>query len=708
MTVTRHAAETLTAVLAFIRSPRGAPSTLELRGPLDPALLDAALARVAADRPELREVRHRLVQHGRSRHVLQLDADYPVGVLADVLTAAAPESAAKHCEDGAVRGGPTRRRPAVRLPVPLALTPLQQELLAAAHCPQQQVGQFLWRWHGPLDTARFTAAWQSVFDQETVLRAAFTWDPQPRLTLHARASPDVVRHAHGTLTRQALMEQERARGFDLGRPGLLRLALLEGAPRQPLPGCVPPHWDRIPATDVVLTYHRTLLDSRSARLLAREFHRAYLAGGAAQGGERRPDLRDYRRWLDTQDPAPARDFWSRTGGDLGAGLPRARSGASTDRQGTGRSVARLSPAEAARLADWAARWGATESSVLQAVWAMILFRARAAGGGPAPVSFSITVSGRGIPMEGIAYVPGPFANPLPMSLRVDPAGTVPGLLRAVRDQALGMAAYEWVSAGQVREWLGFDADADLPDTLLSFEQRSLDGLSPEIPAPDVHVEHPDPAGGQPVFAINVAARHDSLGGLVLTSVHDRGRLHDGPPAVLLSQCIQLLRGLPGTIGESTTIGEVLSWLAEVEVPYLHDRPADPGRQLVLLRGAARAGSGTVCLVAPPGTSDRWHAEVARLCRGPEALAMLRVDPPRIRESLRVVGPLLASNGPLVLGGFSGAGALACELARHLATDVGTAPLVVLGMRCGAGEDGLHELVRALEVAARRTTCASTE
>ncbi|MEV5887142.1 condensation domain-containing protein [Streptomyces sp. NPDC052020] len=705
MTVERNVDVSLTAVLALNGPVPSAPSTLELRGPLRTVLLEAALARVAADRPELRDIRPRTLRDEPGRHVLELDAAYPLGVLADLLTAATTEPAGNPGIPGnpgnpGGAGAVTHRTPAPRppgpgLPEPLALTPLQHELLA--HRPHQQVAQLAWRWHGPLDTGRFTAAWQSVFDHETVLRAAFAWDPQPRIALHTRARPEVVRHAHGTLTRRALMEQERGRGFDLARPGLLRAALLDGEP-------APHHTGHIPPTDVVLTYHRALLDSFSVRLLLQEFHRAYLAAGTAHGGERRPDLRDYRRWLATQDPAPARDFFTRTGGGFGAGLPRARPGAVTGRHGTGCTLARLTHAEAARLARWAARWGATESSALQAAWAMLLFRAGGPAGGPAPVGFSVTVSGRGIPLDGIARVPGPFDNPLPVSVEVDPAATVPALLRTVRDRVLDMSAYEWVTAGQIRQWLGYGTDADAPQTLLSFEHRPrpAQDLAADLAAQGIHVEDADPAGIQTTFPVSVVAHHDSMGGLVLTCLHDRGRLHDDQVATMLAHGAQLLRRLPDGAEETTTVARMLSELDDAAAPRLHDHPPVPAeRRLTRLRGPSRPGATTVCLIAPPGTPDSCHTELARRYQGPEALTALRADAAGMPETLTALRPLLAAGQRLILGGFSGSGALACALARHIAADTGTAPLVVLGAGHDAGDDRVGDLARALGAVARR-------
>ncbi|MFF9220998.1 condensation domain-containing protein [Streptomyces viridosporus] len=698
MTAERDADVSLTAVLTLSGPARDAPGTLELHGPLEPLLLEAALARVAAGRPELRGTRPRTVRRGPGRHTLEADATYPLGVLADLLTAAVPGPAGEHGAGGGKHRILARRQPVAALPELLALTPLQRELLSdTADRPQQQVAQLFQRWHGPLDTGRFTAAWQSVFDHETVLRSAFVWDPQPRIALHARARPEVVRHEHGALTWQALVEQERARGFGLGRPGPLRFALLDGAPQEPGDGCVPP-------TDVLLTYHRGLLDSRSVRLLLHEFYRAYLSASSPHGGERRPDLRDYRRWLSAQDSAPARDFWTRTGVAPGAGLPRARPGAVTGRQGTGRALARLTRAEAARLADWTARRGTTESGALQAVWAMVLFRTGGADRGPAPVGFHVTLSGRGIPMEGVEHIPGLFDNPLPMSLEVDPEGTVSALLRDVRDRVLDMAAYEWVSAGQIRQWHGLDADVDAPETLLSFEPRPrpLEGLTAQLAVQGIYVEEAAPVGGRTVFPMDVVAHHDHLGGLALTSMNDRGRLHDDHAAQMLAQSARLLRELPGSAGDSTTVAEALSTLADADAPRLYDRPtAAVDRRLVRLRGAARPGAVTVCLIAPPGTPLDRYADLARHYQGPEALTVLRADVARMPEAVEALRPLLAAGARPVLGGFSGAGALACELARHIAAGSGRAPLVVVGAAHDADGDRVCGLTRALGAAARR-------
>ncbi|WP_175438241.1 condensation domain-containing protein [Streptomyces sp. SGAir0924] len=189
----------------------------------------------------------------------------------------------------------------------------------------RHVEQLVWRWHGPLDTERFTAAWQSVVDRESVLRAALAPGPRPHLVLHEHAHGDVVRHRAGGAGWDRLLERDRRRGLDPSRPCPLRVTLVERTDDPAGAG---------PVTRVVLTFHHALLDAWSVCLLMQELCRAYLAGGELPGGERRPDLRDWAGWLQRQDPAGARDFWRGTVPDGPVAVLPARPGPRT-RRGAG-------------------------------------------------------------------------------------------------------------------------------------------------------------------------------------------------------------------------------------------------------------------------------------------------------------------------------------------------------------------------------------
>ncbi|RPF24803.1 condensation domain-containing protein [Streptomyces sp. TLI_185] len=677
-------------VCAVIDPERGAHGTLELHGPLDTACFHRALHRIAEIRPGARHPGPRLLRHGPGLHTVELpdgdgaSAPYPVGLLADLLTAA-PEPA----PDG--RPGAFARpvgQPCGTLPRTQPVTPRQQQRLADALAwPDHQVEQVVWRWYGPLDTARFEAAWQAVGERESVLRTAFVWDPQPRAVVFERGSTDVVRHPHGTVTgRAALLARERARGFDLRRPEAARVALLDSGPAD-----ATAHF-----TDVLITYHRALLDSWSVRLLMRECCRAYLAYGVLPGGERRPDLGDCARWLDAQDLGPVDDFWHRPARRPAApAVPRPGPAGPAGSSGTGVLRTALSPDRSAHLAHWAARWGVAESSVLQAVWAMLLYRTSDAAPGPATVGFGLDFPGRGLLLEGIEGIPGPFENALPVTVAVDAALSLPELLRELRDLAMDMAAYEWVAAG---------GPAPARDTgpraggLLAFDcgPRPEAAYGKELAAHGIRLEEQEAPGAPAGYALRLRAGHDARRGLVLTCAYDRDLVDGGAARTLLAHTARLLRLLPGAATATTTVGDVLAWLPDAVTPRVPDGPAARDTApLVPLRGATAPAAATVCLVDVPGAPRTGHGELVRHYRGPEALLALRLTAGEDAAPAVALGRLARSPGRLVLGGYSGAGALACELARQVTAPGMRPPLVVVG---GAGDDpdGPRSLARALQ------------
>ncbi|MFD9393235.1 condensation domain-containing protein [Streptomyces sp. NPDC060000] len=609
-----------------------------------------------------------------------------------------PPASSAPASSAPASSAPAPSAPASSAPVPSASASgfrptVQQRALYTGGDAQPGTGhhveQLVWVWHGPLDAERFQAAWQSVSDCETVLRTAFTGGSRPLLVVHERVAPEITRHACGDRGWSAFLERDRLRGFDLRRPGALRLTLLDTPPAPPAGPAAP--------TRILLTYHRALLDSWSAHLLLREFYRAYLAGGTLPGGGRRPDLRDYTAWIAAQDLEPARGLWRRMAPPDGAASRPGRPAGPTGTTGTGRARLSLDAADTARLAHWAGTWGIAESSVLQAVWAMLLYRASGARG-PAPVCFAVTVSGRGIALDGAARMPGPLRNPLPLTVDVDPADTVPRLLRHLRDRALDMAAYEWLPAQWIRDW-GGGQGADPAGTVLVFEDppHPVEGLSDELAAHGIQAEFPGTLPARSAPPVALLAHHDSSGALVLTGVHDRALLGEEAAAQLLAQCALLLCELPLSAGGSTTVAEALALLEGSAVP---DMAATAGTEraapLLTLRAARQDRAGTICLIPPPGASATCYDLLAHTYPGPQELLVLThgADGTGAARAVRAAGR------PLLLGGFSGAGVPACDLARRIAADGGRPPRIVLTGAAPDAWDRARDLAHALQTACR--------
>ncbi|MFJ3880932.1 condensation domain-containing protein [Streptomyces sp. NPDC090077] len=555
-------------------------------------------------------------------------------------------------------------------------TPLQLDILldALAHPGRGlYTEQLHWRWQGPFEAERFARAWQTVTDQEAVLRTGLA-EPAagtpPRLAVHPYAAPLITHHGPGgTGPRdwEALLAAERMREFDLTRPGPLRIALLGTADG---------------GTRVALTYHRALLDPVGVRGLLRSFHRAHAAEGPPRGGERRPDLRDHLRWVGTRDLAPARAYWTWAAPPAGSVTLPALDRGPTHQRGHGRTRQRLTPAEAGRLRAWAALLGAAESTALQAAWALLLYRAGSGDApGAVPVAFSAAVSGRGIPLEGAGQLPGPLGNALPVAVDVHPGATVSVLLGELAGRAVDLAAYEWVAPGQIRSWA---PGTPRTESVLAFLPPEPGALPPGAAgaAGASGAGEAEVVGALSGVPVAVSARHDHDGGLTLTAVHDRTRITDGDAAELLWQTALLLRRLPLEAGPDTTVAEALAPLHGAPTPRAAPDPVPAAR---VLRPAAAAGAGLVCLVPPPGAAEDCYDRLAERHRGPRALLTTTPDPAAV---LAALAPALAAGEPVALGGHPGARALAGEAARRVAAYGWSPPRVVL-----AGSD--RALAKAL-------------
>ncbi|MEU5599637.1 condensation domain-containing protein [Streptomyces sp. NPDC020298] len=667
------------AVLAMVHEPSGtrswSPLVFELCGPLGVA--EAVAARIA----ERHRGYHVVLEEGLpDRPVLRLTAAGPAGddgpltadLVADLLTS-----------------------PAVTT---VPVSGHQREVLLASVTgrggPGRHVEQLFWDWSGPLDLTRFIAAWQSVADREAVLRASFDWAGAVRLVLHERAVVEVVRHVHSAVGWSELLRQDRARGFELFRPGLLRVTLLDGPPDTTGKGRSP--------TRVLVTYHRALLDERGARLLVREFYRSYLCGGVLPGGERRPDIRDHAQWLERQDPAAAREFWAAAAPPPDTAVSPGRPGGpNRHTDGAGRIQRRLRPPQTSRLRSWAAVRGAGESSALHVVWALLLYRAAGAEG-PVPVAFGVHLSGRDISLRVAAGIPGLLGNPLPMTVTVDPAAPLLELLLQVRDAALDLTPYAWVSVDRIQEWSGRGGGTGLTETTVRFDNHPElpDNLRAELAAQGIRVGVPQSASGDTSLPVTLVAHYDADGGLVLTALYDRSRIADGDASGTLSQCMQLLRSLPDQQDDAVTVGDVLGLLGSSEVPRMTRSGRGPGQlALSVLRGGEPQAD-VVCLVAVPGVTPGAYELLAREHEGPERIVSLGVEG-MAGLSVSALYELLGPGRRLVVCGCGPAGRTAYELAWAAAERTGEAPVVVM-----TGVGGAVESARALSQALRAVRARS--
>ncbi|HEX2190457.1 MAG TPA: amino acid adenylation domain-containing protein, partial [Longimicrobiaceae bacterium] len=137
------------------------------------------------------------------------------------------------------------------------------------------VGQLGFVLEGPLDADALERAWRGAVARHAGLRTAFAWEGLPRPVQVVREDAELEfrredRRGWGAAELDALAEAERARGFDLARPALMRLALVRTGEEE---------------HHLLWTHHHLVLDGWSLSVLFRDvlaLYRAHSRGEAAR------------------------------------------------------------------------------------------------------------------------------------------------------------------------------------------------------------------------------------------------------------------------------------------------------------------------------------------------------------------------------------------------------------------------------------------
>ncbi|MFE1930390.1 amino acid adenylation domain-containing protein [Streptomyces sp. NPDC059474] len=347
----------------------------------------------------------------------------------------------------------------------LPLAPLQEGLLFHSvydeAAPDVYVVQDTMDLEGDLDPEALRAACRTLLRRHANLRAGFRYAglrrpvqfiphevPLPWEEIDLAALTEDER----TAAADRVLEADRRRRFDLGKPPLMRFTLLrlgDGRHR------------------FVLTNHHILLDGWSRPMLLRELLALYAARGDDSGLPRVRPFRDYLHWLAGQDRDASVAAWREAlAGIDGPTLVAPRSG---DRAAVvpGRLDTELEPAVYEALAALARERALTLNSLVQGAWAVVL------GGltGRDDVVFGATVSGRPPELAGVETMVGLFINTLPVRVRLRADEPLVDLVRRVQDEQTRLQPHQQIDLAEVRRLAGA---GELFDTTMVFENYPVD------------------------------------------------------------------------------------------------------------------------------------------------------------------------------------------------------------------------------------------
>ncbi|MES5820834.1 amino acid adenylation domain-containing protein [Streptomyces sp. RG80] len=361
----------------------------------------------------------------------------------------------------------------------LPLTPLQEGLLFHAlyeherHGPDVYVVQLVFELEGPVDADRLRAAAQALLDRHPNLRAAFRRRrggqpvqviprratlPWAEADLSARTADfggrdaDLSeRDADFEKAWTALLDEDRARGFDPATPPLLRCTLVRTAE----------HRHRL-----LVTHHHILLDGWSVSVLLRELLALYAADADPTALAPVPPYRTFLEWLGRRQRGAAEAAWR----DALAGVteptrlaPATSPGAAEPAQ----ARTELSTELGAALTACARSLGVTANTLVQSAWAILLGRLT----GRDDVVFGATVSGRPPELPGVESMVGLFINTIPTRVRLRPEESLGALLREVQDGYVRLLDHHHLGLADIQRAVGIP---ELFDSLVVFENYPVD------------------------------------------------------------------------------------------------------------------------------------------------------------------------------------------------------------------------------------------
>lgn len=365
------------------------------------------------------------------------------------------------------------------------LAPMQQGLLLHTLL-NPGAGMYMmqdrYRFASPIDVNAFEKAWQRVVERYEVLRTGFVWRTEEmQLQVVYRQAPSPVEYIdwHGIDEDEAdrrlseLLSQELDDGFDLERPPLLKVRLIQLGEN---------------LFYVVQSFHHILMDAWCRSLLLSDFfhyYDAYRLGTRHELAQPRP-YRDFIAWLQQQDANVLRNYWQHEleGFDEVTPIPYLKPHGSLDSVATVDDVfSSLSHDESAGLQSVARQHQLTINTIVQGAWALLLGRLSQVD----DILFGVTVAGRPLELEGIQETMGLFINTIPLRVSAPaPQTSVLDWLQTLLAKNLEMRQYEHLPLVEIQSLGEQSQGRSLFDSLFVFENAPIDARLMET-IHDLHV-----------------------------------------------------------------------------------------------------------------------------------------------------------------------------------------------------------------------------
>jgi amino acid adenylation domain-containing protein/non-ribosomal peptide synthase protein (TIGR01720 family)/FkbM family methyltransferase len=353
------------------------------------------------------------------------------------------------------------------------LSPIQQGILFH-HLRRPEGAVYVAQSHcvftGDLKVAALEEAWQKVGALHPVIRTAYLWEglEDPCQVVIDRVKIPWVYHdwtdvdpveQQWRLAR--LLQADWEKGFDLSRPPLLRLSLIQRKPD---------------VYDFVWTYHHISFDGWSVALLLRDVFDCYksiLHNRRWEPRVPRP-YRDYIQWLSERNDSTTDEYWDKALKDfsrptpLGMSRPdSARHWERASRIEEGRQMGEALKSDLLRLAR---RERLTLNTMALGAWALLLHLYSR----EQEVVFGVTLSGRPTELADSETMVGLFINTLPIRISLSPSEGLLPWLGEIQRRLSELIQYQHTSLAALKIHRKFKHVAQLFESILVFENYPID------------------------------------------------------------------------------------------------------------------------------------------------------------------------------------------------------------------------------------------
>uniref|UniRef100_A0A486XPV7 Non-ribosomal peptide synthetase modules, pyoverdine @ Siderophore biosynthesis non-ribosomal peptide synthetase modules n=1 Tax=Rheinheimera sp. BAL341 TaxID=1708203 RepID=A0A486XPV7_9GAMM len=336
---------------------------------------------------------------------------------------------------------------------------------------------------GKLDASILRQAWQKVVDDHEVLRTIFVQDKTHQLVLPEYAldfeSLNWLELESETqkLRFQALLDADKEKGFNPEQTPLLRVKVVQLDENQ---------------SHILITHHHAILDGWGNSIVIAQVVSHYLAmmnQGEATLPKSLP-YRNYIEWLQSQDFAAAKRFWSENLSNLTEptqiGLDKLTG--NNSELAAKEQWLHFSHEQTDQFRNLAKSYNITLNTLVQAAWSLLLHMYS----GKDVVCFGETVSGRPAELNGIEQMVGLFINSLPVCVEFKQDESLADWLRKIHADGAKRGEYGFLPLAQIQEQSCFDAQVQLFSTLVVFDNYPISEVvednfnKPDLEVIDVH------------------------------------------------------------------------------------------------------------------------------------------------------------------------------------------------------------------------------